>query len=213
MFAMGNSWLEFIELTSTFKGLDYAWRYGTIPITVRENVSTHLFWVTHYATLLHLEIDPTDRTTIGAVLLGASLHDTLEKTSGEIVRTFKYLTPELKREIDRAEQIIIDQLPPDAKRLFHTYEMMLSDLGPNGSQYVETLIKVADFIAVFQFMKRELERGNREIDPYYDRMIDDLQMMMNSTPSVLSPRGVTFHPGMVYEAMCESARELIGKYR
>lgn len=211
---MGNTdWSKFIDLTSHFKGLDYAWRYGTIPITVRENVSTHLFWVTHYVTLLQLEIDPTDHKVLGVLLMGASLHDTIEKTSGEIVRTFKYLTPELKREIDRAEQIIIDRLPDNAKRLFAVYDDMLDELGSGGRDYVGALIKVADFVAVFQFMKRELERGNREIDPYYDRMISDLRMMEKETRNVSSPRGVDFSPSDVYYTMRAEAIVLADKYR
>lgn len=208
-----DPWRKFVDLTSTFKGVDYAWRYGTIPITVRENVSTHLFWVTHYAALLHLRVDPTDHETLGVCLMGASLHDIGESLTGEVVRTFKYTTPELKQEIDRAENIMLDRLPDEAKELFIVYDDMLTKLGTGGAEYVRVVLKVADFVAVFQFMKRELERGNREIGPYYDRMISDLKMMRDGAALVTSPHGILFHPGVVYGAMEDAARELVGKYR
>lgn len=208
-----DPWRKFVDLTSTFKGVDYAWRYGTIPITVRENVSTHLFWVAHYVTLLHLQVDPTDHETLGVCLMGASLHDIGESLTGEVVRTFKYTTPELKQEIDRAENIMLDRIPDDAKQLFIVYDDMLTKLGTGGAEYVKVALKVADFIAVFQFMKRELERGNREIDPYYNRMIDDFRKMYREAVPVTSPRGAYFHPSPVYDAMTTAACELVGKYR
>lgn len=202
---MTKDWKPYISSTAIFQGLDYAWRYNTIPASFRENTSTHLFWVTHYVTLLQLEIDPTDHESLSTAVFGASLHDLAEGFTGDIVRTFKYVTPELKQEIDRAEKIMINRLPKAAKLMFETFDSMIEKLGPGGKEYIETLIKVADFVAVYRFMTREYERGNREIMPFYSRMIGDLDMMVSSSQVVTSHKGAHFDPSEVYRCMHDTA--------
>lgn len=150
--------------------LSYSDRYTTIPVTCRENVAEHSYWVALYALFIHRELGEPEELT-GLILAYALIHDLVECRSGDLVRTFKYLTPELKSAVSNAEGIIERGMPDLIRAEFSAIEM-ISDLKQRA--YVKAVVKTADFISLHQYLIRELNRGNVEIQPFIIRMQNDL---------------------------------------
>lgn len=141
-------------------------------MTLRENVAEHSYWVSLYAVMIHRFLSG-DEDLIGAITVHALTHDLAECITGDVVRTFKYSTPQLKNAIDEAEEKMLVSLPEDVQELYPLWERMAGDRVP----YVKAVIKAADFVSLFQYMNREVLRGNREIDQFVVRMKNDLRMM------------------------------------
>jgi 5'-deoxynucleotidase YfbR-like HD superfamily hydrolase len=204
-----NNWDSIIRSTSgDIKRLSSVWRFNSIPVSTQETTAEHSYWVTLYSVLVHKEVSGRnfDRL-LGTVMLKAAVHDVPECVTGDLVRTFKYATPELKKEVDRAEGILSQKLNPEIRALITVSELLIEDPEING--YVKDVVKVADFMSLFQFMRREALRGNLEIYPFYKRMVSDLEMMILETAShehKVCPAGMfVFKPSEVYASMAKEA--------
>lgn len=206
-----NPWNRIIQASSgEIRRLTSVWRYSSIPVSVEENTAEHQYWVALYATMFHKEASGSNfPELLGPVILHAIMHDTAECVTGDIVRVFKYSTPELKREIDRAESILVKNLPIEIQSLIDTTESMVTE---SQQDYVKDIVKAADFLSLFQFMRREAMRSNLEIYPYYNRMIDDIGMMEdtlgNKNHTCQNVNGKAFHISQVYKAMKNEAQKI-----
>jgi len=176
---MQKEWEDLIKATSgDIKRLDDVWRYSSVPVTVRENVSAHSFWVAVYAVMIHRKVHPNDTSYIPTIMLRALTHDVNECISGDIVRVFKYSTPQLKAAVDEAEEKLADQLPSEVRDL-----VSLNVCFPHHDEtYVETIVKAADFLSLFHYMRREAMRHNFEIIPFFNRMVTNFSKMSKESP-------------------------------
>lgn len=174
-----HSWKSFlIKDHADIKRLDYVTRYNSIPSIYHESVSQHSYWVTLYALMLHQHIfsgkDPEIELHICKM---GMIHDIGECLTGDVVRTFKYSSPELKRVIDESEEMMMTKyMPMSIKRIIGESQPVQKD----DAKYVKDIIKAADFISLFHYMNREYNRGNREIMPFLNRMISDSIHMSQS---------------------------------
>jgi 5'-deoxynucleotidase YfbR-like HD superfamily hydrolase len=198
-------WEELISAAHECQRLDYTPRYSTIPITVPESVSTHSYFVALYAAMIHTALDPDDAETLAACLIYAVIHDSIEGLgSGDIVRTFKYRTKALKEAIDEAEAQVIEESPSSLKRLFSTTNLLYKKTGK--ADYIKSVVKAADFMSLHNFMIREVNRSNREIIPFYKRMVQDLREMARQNNGVkFSTGGKDFIPTEFYNELVENA--------
>lgn len=157
------------------KRLDYVTRYNSIPSLYQESVSQHSYWVTLYGLMIHNSIYSGKNAEIELSILKSGLiHDVGECLTGDVVRTFKYSNPDLKKVIDESEEMMIQtHLPKTVKRVIaESVPAQKED-----AKYVKDIIKAADFVSLFHYMNREYNRGNREIMPFLRRMMaDSLQM-------------------------------------
>ena len=152
------------------------WRFSSIPVTTSENVAEHLAWVSLYAAMIHNNVNPSDHSGLTACLMDALIHDVPECRMGDLVRTFKYSDPRIKELCDEAEEKIVNGFPPVVKELFQ-----LSDKLSEGREpYVKAVVKAADFLSLFQYMRREATKSNLEIIPFFNHMISDLNQMTKS---------------------------------
>lgn len=179
-------------------------RFSSIPVCVFENVAEHHYWVAVYGAMIHRSLSP-DLQLLGAVVLGAIVHDVYECVTGDVVRVFKYATPELKAEVDRAEGILAERLPAKVKDLIEIAEHPGVRGSPSSvpAQYVKAVIKAADFMSLFQYMRREAARGNLEAIPFYNRMVSDLEEMARKPSDVAVNADVeeARFPASFYEAL------------
>lgn len=190
-----SNWESLLESTSgDVRRLSYADRFTTIPVTLRENVAEHSYWVSLYAVMIHRFLGGSP-DLLGAISVHALTHDLAECITGDVVRTFKYSTPELKASIDRAEDIMVEQLPADVKSLYPLWEQMAGEKKP----YIKAVIKAADFLSLFQYMNREVLRGNLEIDQFITRLKNDLRMMAKLSRKDANPDAHEF--AGLYDAM------------
>lgn len=167
-----NVWQGVLEAASgDGRRLSYVDRYASIPVLIKENVAEHSYWVAQYSLLIHRACGAPD-ALIGPVLSYALVHDFVECVSGDLVRTFKYSTEELKRAVDDAEEKLAEGFPAEVKDLMRLPWALATEA--EDAAYVKAVVKAADFVSLHQYMVREVNRGNREIAPFYERMKKDL---------------------------------------
>jgi len=166
----GPDWASLLlDSTHDVRRLDSVVRFSSIPVTFSESTAAHSFWVTLYSLMIWqavAERNPDSAPPLEDVLRHAVTHDLGESVAGDVVRTLKYATPEMKREVDRAESILVSELLPKSVR---------QTILRSPDKDVLSIVKAADFLSLWQFMRREAARKNLEIIPYFWRMVRDLQ--------------------------------------
>jgi 5'-deoxynucleotidase YfbR-like HD superfamily hydrolase len=202
---MGNKfyrWDEFIRASSgDVRRLTSVWRYSSIPIAVNENTADHSYWVALYSAMILQELDITDPQVMAAATVYALVHDVAECVTGDVVRILKYATPEMKQEVDRAVTILMKETHPSVQALVRMADKMMEDQ----TELIKTIVKVADFVSLFQFMRREAMRGNLEIFTYYQRMQRDLEMMEQKDVIIKYGSKREFAPSFIYSSLRREA--------
>lgn len=188
-------WKPLLEAASSdIRRLDYVTRYSSIPVTVPENDSTHMYWVSIYSMMVHRRLNgPKELDAL--VMQHALTHDALECLSGDIVRTFKYSSEEFRAAVNKAEEGLASSLPVEVRSLIDEAQYLLKVKVQGGEgEYVKDVVKAADFMSLYQYMWREKKRGNSEIDPFFGRMIDDLKVMAEKLRGRADPKsdGTTY---------------------
>jgi 5'-deoxynucleotidase YfbR-like HD superfamily hydrolase len=186
--------------TSDIRRLSSVWRFNSIPVVVQENTAEHSFWVGLYAAMIHREAGgPSD--LLSAVLMKSLVHDAAECVTGDVVRTFKYATPELKAEVDRAEDILVRGLDARVQGVIEYADGLVAQ-SERGS-YVKAVVKAADFLSLYAYMRREAMKSNLEIVPFFARMVSDLSEMAATSVPVDQ-----FDVRVFYSALAEEAKEV-----
>lgn len=202
-----QDWKPLLEAASSdIRRLDYVTRYSSIPVTVPENDSTHMYWVSVYSMMVHRRLKGPPALD-ALVMQHALTHDALECLSGDIVRTFKYSSEEFRQAVNKAEKGLADTLPREVKLLLDEVEKGLAGLEERWrAEYVVDVVKAADFMSLYQYMWREKKRGNSEIDPFFGRMIADLKVAAERHRSASGLlKGTEYRASLaaLYESMAE----------
>ena len=209
-----NRWREVVKSSSgDIRRMASVWRYSSIPICVPENVSDHSYWVMLYSVMIHKEVvsqlttsEETEKyarnDVLLAILLKALIHDAPESVTGDIVRPFKYSSAELKNAIDQAEEKLSNQLLP--KSVLDIMNSATDVSSKADFWYVESIVKAADFMSLYQFMRREVLRGNCEIDGFVKRMYEDLAEKYECA----APPGVHSILNVYYASLALEAKKL-----
>lgn len=205
---MQRDWGQLIDVSSgQVRRLSYVWRFSSIPVTVPENVAEHSYWVTLYSMLIHMKLyeeKPVDAPLMCAILSEATVHDIGECVTGDFVRTFKYSDPKLKEAIDEGEAKEVDKnLEKPLVDAIHQSSQLAEK---NRIDYVKAVVKAADFLSLFQFMRREWVRGNREIKEFYEIMIKDLHGMAKKQEKSKIPEALNLAD--FYYKLAQDAAEL-----
>lgn len=207
---MQDRWDRLVEASSSdVRRLASVWRYSSIPIVSDENTAEHSFWVTLYSALILQELGgrASESDVLGATLLYATIHDASECVTGDIIRLMKYATPEMKASVDSAEALLAAKhLHRDVLSLSGMSDGLMVTTGEKA--LIKSVVKVADFISLFQFMRREAMRGNLEVIPFFKRMVEDLNAMLSSSPDVSFGSGQVFHQSQVYLALSSRAKRI-----
>lgn len=204
-------WLDVIAASTTdIRRLSTVWRFSSIPVAIYENTAEHSFYVAIYAAMIHLEVSNNKRV-LGAVIMNALMHDVAEAVTGDVVRPFKYSSKELREEINRAEHKLTQKMPLEIRRLFTlAYDMSMTEIdNEDVNEYVEAVVKAADFLSLFQYMRREAAKGNLEIIPFYNRMVKDISAMMNLGDVTMGTKEAgCFKPKDFYFALWKMAEKV-----
>ena len=128
------------------------------------------------------------------------------------MRVFKYSTPTLKDEIEKAERTMIKQFPKLIQDLLAIDLNLIC--GPEQyvdydsvkaiqqyKQYITTVVKAADFMSLYQYMTREALRNNHEIVPFYYRFLADLLAMSESVSNTNNFDAVQYYKDLHMEAL------------
>lgn len=187
------------------KRLDSVIRYSSIPIVHSESVAQHSYWVVMYALLIHKAIGGEDRLTKD-LLIAALVHDMAEAKTGDVVRTFKYSSEPLKKEIDKAEELITESFPQAVQDLFKMPFYITYDDG----LYIKDVVKAADFVSLFRYMRKEAASHNMEIIPFYNRMITDISCMCDAMRAKFETSPMTYSQCLhqLYSQMLDDAEKV-----
>ncbi len=165
-----SSWDSLLSACTTdVRRLDNVVRFSSIPVTFSESTAAHTFWVSLYALMIWQQMEACGwgkgLPDLGEVLRYAISHDAGEGVTGDVVRTMKYSTPEMKAEVDRSEKLLSEKLFPGQVQRAILFEP---------SAATKAIVKAADWLSLWQFIRREAARHNFEMIPYYNRMLRDL---------------------------------------
>lgn len=187
------------------KRLDSVIRYSSIPVAHHESVAQHSYWVTIYTLLIHKTIGGEDRLTKD-LLIAALIHDSAESRSGDYVRTHKYSSESLKKELDKSEELIVESFPQEIRDLFKKPFDVTYDDG----LYIKDVVKAADFVSLFHYMRKEAAMHNMEIVPFYYRMIVDLSDMCDKMRAKFETSSMPYHSHLhrLYGLMIEDAKKV-----
>lgn len=164
------SWKGLLEAgTTDIRRLDNVIRFSSIPVTFSESTAAHTFWVSLYALMIWQQMESAGwgkgLPDLGEVLRYAISHDAGEAVTGDVVRTMKYSSPEMKNEVDASEFLLVSKLMPEKVKRAIIFEP---------SAATKAIVKAADWMSLWQFIRREAARHNLEMIPYYNRMLKDM---------------------------------------
>lgn len=183
-----DNWKPLLEAASSdVRRLDYVDRYSSIPVLIKEHVSTHMFWVALYSMMVHRQLQGP-RELDATIMLHALTHDALEALTGDVVRTFKYSSEEFRQAVNKAEAGLAKCMPEEVRSLLSEVDEALEQRDRGDGKhwwphYVEDVVKAADFMSLYQFMWREKNRGNVEVEQFFGRMETDLVVASNKLDS------------------------------
>jgi 5'-deoxynucleotidase YfbR-like HD superfamily hydrolase len=163
-----------IAASSDVRRLDCVTRFSSIPVVVFESVSAHMYWVVLYSLMIHRELKgPTSLDS--KILIHAATHDLMESVCGDVVRTFKYSSENLRKAIEVAENDLLEKIDEKVRNIMLESATFLDD--SDEAWYVNAVVKAADFISLYQYMWREKNKSNKEIDQFFCRMQNDMLEM------------------------------------
>ena len=131
-------------------------RQSTITTIKSENIAQHSFFVAYYALKIAKKLNLSDEIK-GEITIEALIHDIAESSSSDVPSNVKYKVPGLKQMLDKAEDYAINKYFPEIQPEFKSLR-----LHENKGDIVGTIIKLADIIALIQFLKTERALGNQD---------------------------------------------------
>ncbi len=175
------SWESLVsDGTHDVRRLDSVIRFSSIPVTFSESTAAHSFWVSLYSLMIWQTLECTGwkrlLPSLEEVLRHAVTHDIGESVTGDVVRTLKYSSKEMKEAVDNSEKLLVATLLPHGVR-----RTVPASVSPSA----KAIVKAADFLSLWQFMRREAARHNLEIIPYYERMLCDLRAAATASMPML----------------------------
>jgi 5'-deoxynucleotidase len=171
-----SAWNSILRAASgDIRRLSYVNRYSSIPTLIKENTAEHSFYVAIYAMLIHRKLTKNHGNVfIGEIeayiMLHALTHDIEDAVGAEVVRPFKYSSTEFTAAVHKAEKLMVKKLDKNLLSLCDHVEI-------DKDWYIESVVKAADFMSLYQYMWRERNMGNKEIEPFFQRMQADMKMM------------------------------------
>lgn len=154
-------------------------RYGSIPVTQRETVAEHSFYVAFYTAIIAADLEWDDGSSLMAVE-GALIHDVDECLTGDFLRSFKYsskyLLAELKQGADQAALKVFREINCVGWQKLYKEWTKAKTTSKEGS-----LVKFCDFLSVVAYLAGEAAQGNRyaitmidtELCDYWDLFKED----------------------------------------
>lgn len=164
-------WQPVLKATSSdVRRLSYVDRFSSIPVLIRENTAEHLTYTALYAILIHNELEG-DSELDAPILMHALTHDLSDSIGGDLVRTFKYSSSEFTQAVHKAEEKVLEKISPKLFDLCEYHKNWME------RSYIELVVKAADFVSLYQYIWREKNMGNKEIEPFFKRMLIDMKTM------------------------------------
>lgn len=161
----------FSILTGPVRRMSHVHRYSSFPVHRKENVAEHSWWVAFIAMLIARDLKKSGlMIDIDVVLERAMVHDLDECISGDIIRSFKYRTPGMRREIGYAAEDnmreITAKMAPVGVTVYEAWRRAKED------SLEGDIVGFADMVSVVVYCREERLLGNREVEPLLKEMYE-----------------------------------------
>lgn len=150
-------------------------RYSGYPAIMKENVAEHSWLTSMYSYLIARDAQVHGiKINMELLLSRCIIHDLDESLSGDVIRSFKYATENLKDEMNKAAKIVFI---PALETIFYRQDTVSANEKANSDELVETtkelwescgslddvenfILKFSDFLTVLFFSLRDVKLGN-----------------------------------------------------
>ena len=150
---------------SDVRRLNHIRRYSSYPIIRQENVAEHLFWVTYSSYMIALDLNSnySQQVNLELVMQKAMLHDLEESQTGDVVRTFKYHSPDTRSLMNQTAIGLISSFLEETTPT-KVAKHMIATLKQSKDESLEgQIVSIADLLAVLTYGREELLLGNSKM--------------------------------------------------
>lgn len=155
-------------LVGDINRLRYVKRFSTALVLHTETTAEHCFYVTLYTLFIcrWLERNATHdspKLDVSSAVLKALLHDLDECRTGDIIRSFKHVTPEFSKQVETISGVLLKQTLKD---VFRNQEGLVKDVfyhwqtAKDVNSFEGRVVSFADWLSVISHMWQEVHCSN-----------------------------------------------------
>lgn len=172
-------------VTGEFMRMAFISRYSSVPHLRDESVAEHSWTVSFYSMVIALDIRrrKCGNPDMSKLLSRTIVHDLDESLSGDLLRSFKYGYPELKRLMEEAsKQALVPAIgklgstSTDFHEIFKHWEMAKEN------DLEGYIVQISDLLSVVAYCWRERAMGNVLISPVLKEVVMWLESKMQDLP-------------------------------
>jgi putative hydrolase of HD superfamily len=135
-------------------------RYSSLPVIKPENVAAHSWQVAFITYLIaHDLTEAGHQVDLGIALSGAITHDVSECLSGDIIRSYKYSSPEMEDITRRADAANVEKLAEQIG-----VSLLWDWTGAKDYSLEGRIVAFADYVCVVTYCVEEHRMGNTMLD-------------------------------------------------
>lgn len=154
-------------LNGDINRMAYTYRFSSVVVNKQESVAEHSWFVNWYSLLIAMDAAEYVDVDLLVLFSRGIIHDMDESVSGDCIRSFKYGSKKLKKEMEKVARLQFRPLVEKVVGKKHTkkrvrYIMEYWDVKEFTVE--QFILKLADFLTVLMFAVREHELGNRKIE-------------------------------------------------
>jgi 5'-deoxynucleotidase YfbR-like HD superfamily hydrolase len=159
----------FEALNGNIRRLRHVNRYSAYPCLKPESVAEHLWQVTFICLLIGYDLRRRFSSSIKMEILlaKAATHDISECMSGDIIRTYKYSSDEMRAACEAADRFNMGVLMEDFEEVSHTLYSIWA--GAKSDTIEGDIVRFADLVAVVIYCAEEWHLGNTQLDATLER--------------------------------------------
>ncbi len=147
-------------LSGSCHRLSHVYRFSSYPVTRRESVAEHSYFVALYSYLIGMDlIDCGHSIDMGELLSRALVHDLDESMTGDFLRYVKYSSDDLKNALNKVSVVMIKRMVNELGNYYaerHWAAAKANDLEGE-------IIQVADLSSVISYVAEECKGGNKHV--------------------------------------------------
>lgn len=161
---MENKNFKIMDLLVTpIRRLNHIKRFSFVPCVRVENVAEHSYFVTLYALYLaRYWISKGINIDVLRLMEASVLHDVEESMTGDIIRSFKYFNPVLKKEIDKAAMEMLSSVFKDTES--NIKEHFIQRIEKAKDETIEgRILAFCDLVSVYAYCLEEIRIWNKNM--------------------------------------------------
>lgn len=149
-------------LTGPVNGLSYIKRFSIHPVTEKESVAEHSYYVGLYSLMIAMDLIqsgfPVD---LGQLFIKTTTHDLDEAMTGDVIRSFKYSTPTLHGEMVKATETVVQGMFNDLNVSAGGAKSLYKHWIDSKDDTIEgKIVSVSDLLSVLSYSMRQIDLGN-----------------------------------------------------